>query len=129
VGERLAAAPGSAAWGIPSVKVAYWASASVVGLVPASVFVPKPNVESALVRIVRRAELAVAADRTVLFELVRLGFSQRRKMLRRVLADRVGAEAFAAAGLDPTARAEALTIEDWGRLTDAVVAGGPCGVE
>ena len=54
VAERLAAGPGDDAYGAVSVKVAYWATASVAGLVPASVFVPVPNVESALVRIERR---------------------------------------------------------------------------
>ena len=64
VAERLAAAPGSAAYGAVSVKVAYWATAAVVGKVPATVFLPRPNVESALVAITRRAGAAVADDVT-----------------------------------------------------------------
>src|SRR5262249_51828745 len=59
VGERLAAAVGDSAYGAVSVKVAYWATASVVGRVPATVFVPRPKVESALVSVVRRASPAV----------------------------------------------------------------------
>ena len=83
---------------------------------PASVFVPRPNVESALVRIERRAEPAVDAPYDRLFELVRAGFGQRRKMLRRSLAGLVPADAFTAAGIRPDARAEELGVEDWGRL-------------
>ncbi len=120
VGERLAASPGSGAYGIPSVKVAYHATAAVVGRVPAAVFVPKPRVESALVRIERRAEgPATDADPDRLFALVRAGFGHRRKMLRRALAGEVDEAAFAAAGVRPEARAEELGIEDWGRLAHA----------
>jgi 16S rRNA (adenine1518-N6/adenine1519-N6)-dimethyltransferase len=119
VGERLAAEPGDEAYGAVSVKVAYHATARVVGRVPASVFVPRPAVESALVRIERRPVVAVdpavvPADR--LFELVRAGFGQRRKMLRQSLAGIVPPEAFTAAGVDPEARAETLGVQEWGRL-------------
>lgn len=120
VAERLAAAPGDKAYGIPSVKVAYWATARVVGKVGPDVFVPRPRVESALVEIVRRpAGPAVDADPEQLFALVRAGFGQRRKMLRGALGGLVDAAAFTAAGVDPTARAEQLDLEAWGRLTRA----------
>lgn len=126
VAERLAAGPGDAGYGAVSVKVAYWATARLLGRVPASVFVPRPNVESALVGIERRERPAVdpatvPAER--LFELVRAGFGQRRKMLRRALADRVPADAWAKAGIDPEARAEQLGVEAWGRLAAATLAG------
>jgi 16S rRNA (adenine1518-N6/adenine1519-N6)-dimethyltransferase len=119
VGERLAAVAGSRAYGAVSVKVAYWADAKVVGHVPASVFVPRPNVESVLVRIVRRPTPAVDPDVVkpeALFDLVRAGFGQRRKMLRRALAGLVSPDVFAAAGVDPAARAEELDVVAWGRL-------------
>jgi 16S rRNA (adenine1518-N6/adenine1519-N6)-dimethyltransferase len=119
VGERLAAPPGSAVYGIPSVRVAYWATASVVGTVPPAVFVPRPKVESALVRIERRPSPAVDVDPTQLFLLVRTAFGQRRKMLRRSLARLVDPDQFHAAGVSPEARPEELSIEDWGRLTAA----------
>ena len=124
VAQRLAAPPGDPAYGAVSVKVAYWARAEIVGRVPATVFLPRPNVESALVSIVRRPEPAVGADveRDALFALVRAGFGQRRKMLRRSLAGRVSPGAFATAGIRPEARAEELGVEDWGRLTRAVTA-------
>ena len=116
VGERLAARVGDDAYGAVSVKVAYWAEAKVVGLVPPTVFLPRPNVDSALVAIERRAAPATDAPRDRLFELVRAGFGQRRKMLRRSLAALVRPEDFEAAGVRPEARAEELDVEAWGRL-------------
>jgi 16S rRNA (adenine1518-N6/adenine1519-N6)-dimethyltransferase len=116
VGERLAASPGDKAYGGVSVKVAYWATARVAGLVPPTVFLPKPNVDSALVAIERRAEPATDAPRERLFQLVRAGFGQRRKMLRRSLAGLVTPEDFACAGVRPEARAEELDVAAWGRL-------------
>jgi 16S rRNA (adenine1518-N6/adenine1519-N6)-dimethyltransferase len=119
VGERLAAPPGGSAYGIPSVKVAYWATAELVGRVPPSVFLPTPRVESVLVRIVRRPAPAVDADPDRLFTLVRTAFGQRRKMLRRSLAGLVTRDAFARAGISPEARPEELGIAEWGGLADA----------
>jgi 16S rRNA (adenine1518-N6/adenine1519-N6)-dimethyltransferase len=117
VGERLAAGPGDPQYGAVSVKVAYFAEAAVVGLVPPTVFVPRPRVESALVRLQRRSEPPVTVPSSdALFVLVRAGFAQRRKMLRRsllpVLGDRTPA-VLTAAGVEPTARAEALGLEQW----------------
>ena len=116
VGERLAARPGSKAYGIPSVKVAYRADAEVVGRVPPTVFIPPPRVESALVRVQRLAEPRVDADPDRLFHLVEAGFGQRRKMLRRSLTGLVDAAGFAQADVRPEARAEELDIAAWGRL-------------
>lgn len=118
-GERLAAGVGDGAYGIPSVKVRYWATARLVGKVGPDVFLPRPRVESALVEIVRRDRPAVDADADRLFALVRAGFGQRRKMLRRSLAGLVAPDAFAAAEVRPEARAEELSVEDWGRLATA----------
>jgi 16S rRNA (adenine1518-N6/adenine1519-N6)-dimethyltransferase len=119
VGERLAAGVGDEQYGAVSVKVAYWATAKVVGLVPPTVFLPQPKVESALVAIERRPSgPAVAAAPGRLFELVRAGFGQRRKMLRRSLAGLVGPDAFECAGIRPEARAEELDVAAWGRLAE-----------
>ena len=119
-GERLVAEPGSAAYGIPSVKVAFHARAELVGTVGPNVFLPKPKVESALVSITRhpggRAPEAAGADPERLFALVRAGFGQRRKMLRRSLAGLLGSEAIEAAGVDPQARAENVTLAQWATL-------------
>ena len=116
VGERLAAAAGDEAYGAVSVKVAYWAVASLAGRVPPTVFVPQPRVESVLVRIDRRATVAVDADYDRLFSLVRAGFATRRKMLRRALVGLVEASDFECAGIRPEARAEELDVDAWGRL-------------
>jgi 16S rRNA (adenine1518-N6/adenine1519-N6)-dimethyltransferase len=126
VGERLAAAPGSAAYGAVSVKVAYYAHAEVAGVVPPSVFMPKPKVDSALVRIVRRAEAPVdVPDADRLFAIVRAGFATRRKMLRRALVAVFGDRTvplLEAAGVDPSARAETLGLEQWAGIARAEVA-------
>ena len=127
VAQRLVAGPGSKAYGAVSVKVAYWAEASLVGTVPSSVFVPRPRVGSALVSLKRRR--AALVDPAVvapgeLFSLVRTGFAQRRKMLRRALeALRIPPEAFVRAGVNEESRAEELSVADWGRLAAAAGVG------
>ena len=118
-GQRLAAPPGSRVYGAVSVKVSYWAEAAVVATVPPTVFLPRPRVDSVLVRIERRARPAVDPSVVAyarLVEVVGAGFAQRRKMLRSALAGVVAPEAFARAGIPPTARAEDLGVGEWGRL-------------
>ncbi len=122
VAERLCAPAGSQAYGAVSVKVAYWATARIVATVPASVFVPRPKVESALADIRRRSAPAVAVSPEPLFRLVRTAFGQRRKMLRRSLADVVDAGVFDDAGIDAQRRPEELDIAEWGALTAAWLA-------
>ena len=119
VGERMAAEVGDPAYGSVSVRVAYFARSSVVGKVPASVFIPRPRVESVLVRMERRLEPAVPPDHVTyerLAAVVKAGFGQRRKMLRSSLAGVVDPDAFVRAGIRSDARAEELTVEEWGRL-------------
>jgi 16S rRNA (adenine1518-N6/adenine1519-N6)-dimethyltransferase len=122
VGERLAARPGDEAHGAVSVKVEYHAEARIAGLVPPTVFVPRPAVDSALVRIDRRPAPTVdVPDPARLFALVRGGFGQRRKTLRRALTT-VLAEpgpVLAAAGVDGSRRAESLALEEWAALARA----------
>ena len=116
VGERLAAPPGSRARGIPSVLVERRGTARVLGRVPASVFRPRPKVESVVVRIERHGagEALCPPEADARLELlVRAGFGQRRKMLRRSLAGLAAPESFAAAGVDPSSRPEALTLDQW----------------
>ena len=126
VGERLVASAGDPGYGAVSVKVRYWGRATLAGRVPASVFVPRPNVESVLVRIERRAQGDVggksagvpgwpldAEQYRRVFTVVRAGFAQRRKMLRRSLAGVVDPAAFEAAGVAPTDRAEQLDLDRW----------------
>jgi 16S rRNA (adenine1518-N6/adenine1519-N6)-dimethyltransferase len=126
VGERLAAGVGDPQYGAVSVKVAYFAEAQVVGLVPPTVFMPKPKVDSALVRLRRRSAPPVSVPSADgLFTLVRAGFAQRRKMLRRSLAPVLGnatPDVLAAAGVAPTARAEALGLDDWAAVARSAAA-------
>jgi len=118
VAERIVASPRTSAYGAITVKVAYWATARIVGYVPSTVFVPQPKVESALVEITRRPTPAVAdIEPTALFTLVKAGFAHRRKMLRGTLGGLVTPEQFEQAGIAPTARAEELDVHAWGRLT------------
>jgi 16S rRNA (adenine1518-N6/adenine1519-N6)-dimethyltransferase len=123
VGERLAAGPGTKAYGAVSVKVAFHATARIVGAVPPTVFVPRPKVESALVLLERRATPPVdVPSYAALFELVGAGFAQRRKMLRRALAGALGDRTEAVltvAGVAPTARAEELDLEAWAGVARA----------
>ncbi|MFN0027510.1 MAG: 16S rRNA (adenine(1518)-N(6)/adenine(1519)-N(6))-dimethyltransferase RsmA [Acidimicrobiales bacterium] len=123
VGERLAAPPGSKVYGIPSVKLRWWAEASVVGRVPATVFVPQPRVESALLRIQRHPTPASGRPREEVFALLEQAFRQRRKMLRRSLVDHAGfEEAAGRAGVRPEARPEELGLPDWLRLAEQLAA-------
>ncbi len=118
VGERLAAEPGEKGCGIPSVITSYWGSATVVGSVSSQVFFPKPKVESVLVRIERRRQPMVEANFDRLMALVRAGFGQRRKMIRRSLSAFLTSDQIDGAGIDPTKRAEALGLAEWGKLAN-----------
>ncbi|MFN5649872.1 MAG: 16S rRNA (adenine(1518)-N(6)/adenine(1519)-N(6))-dimethyltransferase RsmA [Actinomycetes bacterium] len=121
VGERFAAGPGDDAYGAVSVKVAFHGTARVAGIVPPTVFLPKPNVDSALVAIERHAgPLDPGIDPKLLFGLVRTGFAKRRKMLRGAMAGAATAEQLEAAGIDGTRRAEELSVHDWLRLAHIV---------
>ena len=119
VAERMVAQPGSAAYGIPSVKVAYWATGELVARVPPSVFLPPPRVESALVHLTRHEEQPYDEPVEEVFTLVRAAFGKRRKMLRKSLAGLVTPEHFEAAGVAPDARPEQLGVDAWCALAKA----------
>jgi 16S rRNA (adenine1518-N6/adenine1519-N6)-dimethyltransferase len=124
VAERLAAPPGSRAYGVPSVKTAWYAVAARAGSVPRAVFWPVPNVDSGLVRLVRREPPRTAASREAVFAVVDAAFAQRRKTLRAALAGWAGSAAEAerrlrAAGIDPAARGETLDVAAFARLAEA----------
>lgn len=123
VADRLVAVPGTKDFGSVSVRLAYLATARRVGLVPRTVFMPTPKVDSALVELVRRDAPPVdVPSRAALFVLVREGFGQRRKMLRRALRAYLGDRTEAVlvdAGIDPTRRAESLDLADWAALARA----------
>ena len=121
VADRLVAQVGSDAYGAVSVKINYWATAKIVGAVPATVFFPQPRVESALVDIRRRDEPGVAQVVSgELFALVRAGFAKRRKMLSRALVDIALPEDFESAAVNPESRAEELDLAAWGRLCKVI---------
>ncbi len=121
VGERLCAMPGTPAYGALSVKVSYWADAKIVGSVPPTVFLPRPKVDSALIKIVRRGTPAVTGiEPEKLFRLVRAGFAKRRKMLRSALAGVALPDHFIEAQVEPTLRAEQLDLDAWARLARAI---------
>jgi 16S rRNA (adenine1518-N6/adenine1519-N6)-dimethyltransferase len=124
VADRLTARPGSKIYGVPSVKLAWYASARPAGRVPPNVFWPVPNVDSGLVGFTRRDPPA-GTDRESVFTVIDAAFAQRRKTLRAALAGWAGGPDAAerllrAAGVDPGARGEALTVEQF-----AAVAGSP----
>jgi 16S rRNA (adenine1518-N6/adenine1519-N6)-dimethyltransferase len=122
VGERLAAQPGSAAYGAPSAKVAALAEARVLAAVSRRVFVPEPHVDSVLVGISRRQHPALAGIGYQAFaRVVEAAFGQRRKTLRNALrslgVDAAGVDAAArAAGVDPGERAERLDVAAFAAL-------------
>ena len=120
VADRLAAGPGSKIYGTPSVKLAWYGTSERAGVIGRNVFWPAPNVDSALVRFSRYAEPRFpGVDRTRVFTLIDAAFGQRRKTLHAALKRLVPAEAFAAAGIDPTRRGETLTIDEFARLAQA----------
>jgi 16S rRNA (adenine1518-N6/adenine1519-N6)-dimethyltransferase len=123
VADRMAAGPGSRTYGVPSVKAAWYAQVRRVATVPRSVFWPVPNVDSALIHFTRR-EPPADIPRERVFEVVDAAFAQRRKTLRAALAGWAGSstragELVSAAGLDPNARGEQLTVGEFARIAGA----------
>jgi 16S rRNA (adenine1518-N6/adenine1519-N6)-dimethyltransferase len=119
VAERLAAAPGATAYGVPSVKAAWYGEVRRAGNVGRRVFWPEPNVDSGLVSLVRRPP--PPGDRAATFAVVDAAFATRRKGLRAALARWAGSPAAAearlrAAGIDPATRGEQLSVGDFARL-------------
>lgn len=120
VADRLVAGPGTKVYGVPSVKLAWYAHARPAGRVPPAVFWPVPNVDSGLVAFTRRQPPARLARQAV-FEVVDAAFAQRRKTLRAALAGWAGgadraAAVLLAAGIDPVARGETLTVEQFAAI-------------
>jgi 16S rRNA (adenine1518-N6/adenine1519-N6)-dimethyltransferase len=123
VADRLCAPPGSRTYGVPSAKVAWFAAATRAGPVSRAVFWPVPNVDSGLVRLVRRPAPDTSATREQVFATIDAAFAQRRKTLRAALAGWAGSPAAAeralrAAGIDPSARGEQLDISAFARLAE-----------
>ena len=125
VADRLAAEPGSKVYGIPSVKVRWFADVRRAGAVGRNVFWPAPNVDSGLVAWTRRDPPSTTVTREQVFEVIDAAFAHRRKALRPSLRELAGsAEAservLRAAGIDPMTRGEQLRLPDFVRLTEAL---------
>jgi 16S rRNA (adenine1518-N6/adenine1519-N6)-dimethyltransferase len=125
VAHRLAAKPGNKVYGVPSVKLAWYADAALAGNVGRNIFWPVPNVDSALVYFAKRdSALGDEALRLATFDAIDAAFSQRRKTLRQALADWAGSAAAAevlltAAGIDPQKRGEQLDVHDFVKIARA----------
>lgn len=125
VADRLAAKPGSKVYGVPSVKAAWYAEVRRAGVIGRNVFWPAPNVDSGLVYWRHREPPSTAVSREEVFAVVDAAFAHRRKALRGVLKPLAGSaeaaeKALVAAGIDPLARGEALTIADFVRITESL---------
>ncbi|MCC2659697.1 MAG: rRNA ((1518)-N(6)/adenine(1519)-N(6))-dimethyltransferase [Arthrobacter sp.] len=124
VADRLAAAPGSKIYGVPSVKAAWYSQMRKAGVIGMNVFWPAPKIHSGLVAFTRREPPATTASREQVFAVIDAAFAQRRKTLRAALAGWAGSAADAercllAAGVDPTARGEVIDIAAFARIAEA----------
>jgi 16S rRNA (adenine1518-N6/adenine1519-N6)-dimethyltransferase len=122
--QRLAAPPGSRTYGVPSVLCQFAAQTSVRFIVRSGAFVPRPRVDSAVVRLEMRDRSPIAVEEQALRDLVHAAFRFRRKTLRRALAASYPAEAVTrallAAGVDGARRAESLNLEEFGAIACAL---------
>ncbi|MFL2075490.1 16S rRNA (adenine(1518)-N(6)/adenine(1519)-N(6))-dimethyltransferase RsmA [Marinilactibacillus psychrotolerans] len=131
VANRLSAIPSTKAYGSLSIAVQYYMDAEVAFIVPKTVFTPQPNVESAVIRLSRKAiPEVVVKDEKVFFQVTRSAFVQRRKTLWNNLQSAYGKEpdikeklqkALDTARIDPIRRGETLSLKEFGRLSDAIV--------
>lgn len=116
VAHRLAAKPNNKDYGSPTVKANWWSSLHLAGSVGRSVFWPVPNVDSSLVRFDRHAPLGSESERIATFAVIDEAFAKRRKMMRSALGQLFGGKAeeyLNNAGVDPTIRGEALSVEQF----------------
>ncbi|MCI3028711.1 16S rRNA (adenine(1518)-N(6)/adenine(1519)-N(6))-dimethyltransferase RsmA [Desemzia sp. C1] len=130
VADRITAAPGSKAYGSLSIAIQYYMEAEIAFIVPKTVFVPQPNVDSAILKLTRRDKPVVEVkDEKFFFELIRASFVQRRKtiwnnlLIRYGKTDEIKAELTAGlekAGIDPKRRGESLSIAEFAKLADSL---------
>ncbi|WP_238357850.1 16S rRNA (adenine(1518)-N(6)/adenine(1519)-N(6))-dimethyltransferase RsmA [Cohnella zeiphila] len=132
VAERMAASPGGKEYGTLSIAVQYYCEPELVCSVPSGAFIPAPNVDSAVIRLKRRPEPAVrVSDEASFFRVVHASFAQRRKTLSNNLAALAGKDRKAelaglleSCGIKPERRGETLSLEEYARLTEALVGAG-----
>ena len=130
VAARMKSGPGSKDYGALSLAVQYYAEPYIVANVPCNCFMPRPNVDSAVIRLTRYEEPPVQVNyEKMLFKIIRASFNQRRKTLQNGLnnsselnftKDQIAA-AIAEAGFSPSVRGEALTLEQFAKLTDILL--------
>lgn len=130
VADRISAEPNTKAYGSLSIAVQYYMTAKVAFIVPKTVFVPAPNVDSAILKMVRRPEpLIEVTDEDFFFRVAKVGFVHRRKTLWNNLTSHFGkteeikiklTQALELADIKPSIRGEALTIPQYGKLADAL---------
>ena len=129
VAERMQAGPGTKNYGALSLAVQYYAEPYIVANVPPNCFIPRPSVGSAVIRLTRHGKKPVEVkDEKLMFALIRASFNQRRKTLQNSLnnsaelsfsKEEIG-EAIEKMGLSPSVRGEALTLEQFAKLADAL---------
>lgn len=129
VASRLEANPSTKAYGSLSIAIQYYMDVEVAFTVPRTVFMPQPNIESAIIRLTTLKQPPVMVnDVDLFFKIVRASFVQRRKTiwnnLRKAMDDKekeeLLREVFASADIDPSRRGESLSIEEFGRLANAL---------
>lgn len=129
VADRIAAKPNSKAYGSLSIAVQYYMKAEVAFVVPRTVFIPAPNVDSAILKMIRRTEpLVEVEDEDWFFKIMHSSFVHRRKTLMNNLQAALGKEnkseiehSLNKAQISPSIRAEALSISDFGKLSDSLI--------
>ncbi|WP_042453811.1 16S rRNA (adenine(1518)-N(6)/adenine(1519)-N(6))-dimethyltransferase RsmA [Neobacillus dielmonensis] len=130
VADRISAQPGTKDYGSLSIAIQYYTEAETVMIVPKTVFVPQPNVDSAVIRLIKRDKPAVSVkDETFFFQVTKASFAQRRKTLLNNLTSQLpdGKQkkadilaALAACEIDPARRGETLSLEEFARLSNAL---------
>ena len=130
VADRISAKPGTKAYGSLSIAIQYYCTAEVAMIVPKTVFMPQPNVDSAVLRLIKHDVPPVTViDEDFLFEVTRASFAQRRKTILNNLQNglQFGKQkkeliiaALEASGIEPTRRGETLSIQEFGKLADAL---------
>lgn len=133
VAERMAASPGTKDYGTLSIAVQYYSEPELVCIVPHTVFIPQPNVESAVIKLkVREKPPVEVKDEKFFFEVIHASFAQRRKTIANNLKSRFFTKEnrdqlepmLEAAGIEPTRRGETLSIEEYARLSDVLLEAG-----
>lgn len=131
VADRIAAKPGTKEYGSLSIAIQYYTEAETVMIVPKTVFMPQPNVDSAVIRLVKRVKPIVEVkDEDFFFTVTRSSFAQRRKTILNNLTSQLPdgkskkdqiLKALEQTGIDPTRRGETLSIAEFGRLSDELL--------